>query len=293
MRAPEATRAHGFAGRMRLARDVFRVQAVQPATALWRAHEVAVVRERLRGEGRGLDLGCGDGTLATQLFAHLPAVRWTGLDIDAEDAELARRRGVHATVHVAPGERIPEPDGAFDLAFANSALEHFDELDGTLREVARILRPGGRFAFTVPVPAFRDLLLWRRILEAADARELADRYVAHVDRRLAHRNYLGAREWAERLARHGLRVTAVHPYLGGAAVAAWEALSNATGGVASLLAGGRHPRSVQQSMGLLRAEKPWVGDVAFALLSPLVAWTAWAEPRSTRAGCCYFEAVRE
>src|SRR3546814_7320114 len=67
---------------------------------------------------------CGDGTLSTILLSRTPDIRWTGLDVDREDAGLAGVGGLYERVHIASAAAIPEPDGAFDVVFSNSALEH-------------------------------------------------------------------------------------------------------------------------------------------------------------------------
>ncbi len=278
--------------RLALARRILTSHYVQPATALWRVFEAEVVLANLRGRGRGLDLGCGDGTLARVLVACTPEVRWTGLDVDARDAALARRGGVYDRVHVAPAARIPEPDGAFDLVFSNSALEHMAGLDGVLAEVRRVLRRGGRFVFTVPEPRFRDHLLWPRLLRRLGAVRAAAAYQAHLDRRLGHVNYLSPDEWRARLARHDLNVIRTVPYLSRRVVAWWETLANATGGLAHLATGGRMtPRRIQQAAGVAGSSRPLLGALAFAALLPLLVLTAAeAAPRFT--GCLYVEAER-
>src|SRR5262245_11229405 len=153
--------------RLRLARKVFRVHYTQPATALWRTFESEVVLRNLRGSGRGLDLGCGDGTLASVLFSRCRGVRWTGLDIDPVDAALAAKRGIYDSVIVAPAQAIPARAGAFDIVFSNSALEHMPSLDEVLGEIARVLKPNGRLVFTVPDTAFPAMLGGSRLLEWA------------------------------------------------------------------------------------------------------------------------------
>lgn len=169
-------RPSGLGRRLALFRRILASHYNQPATGIWRVFETEKVLEELRGEGRALDLGCGDGELAQILFAGAPGLRWTGLDIDAADAALARSRGFYEQVHEAPADRIPEPDGAFDLVFSNSALEHMSGLPAVIAEVARVLRSGGRFAFTVPTPSFDELLLWRRALERLQLHGLSERY---------------------------------------------------------------------------------------------------------------------
>ncbi|TMA15947.1 MAG: class I SAM-dependent methyltransferase [Deltaproteobacteria bacterium] len=92
-RMPDST----LRSRFTLSRQILESHYNAPATALWRVFEAEVVLNRLRGQGRGLDLGCGDGELASLILSHT-GMRWTGLEIDEHDVELARLRGVYAEV---------------------------------------------------------------------------------------------------------------------------------------------------------------------------------------------------
>src|SRR5271155_2230473 len=67
------------------------VAPYQPATNFWRAIELPVLASALPKEGRGLDVGCGDGTLTT-ILRQLVGGTWdlTGVDIDAPEIALAK-----------------------------------------------------------------------------------------------------------------------------------------------------------------------------------------------------------
>lgn len=278
--------------RLALAREILTSHYAQPATAIWRLFESEIVREHLQASGRGLDLGCGDGTLALVLLSGVRHVRWTGLDIDPDDARLARQRGVYEIVHTAPASAIPEPAESFDVVFSNSVLEHVEPLDEVLADVRRVLRAGGRLVFTAPSDAFRGELLWPRLLRAAGAGELAERYVAALDRRVAHVNYLSADAWRERLRHHGLEMTVCEPYLSRRVIAVWETVANATGGLAYVVAGGRRtPRSMLRKSGTAGRISRLGGMAAFLVLLPVLIGLG-IESRPARFGCLYIEAAR-
>jgi len=101
-----------------------------------------------------IEYGCGLGQL-TVLLARSGA-RVTAFDISAHSVEMTRKRarlsGVEdrITFAVAAGERLPFEDASFDLAFGKAVLHHLDPESGS-RELARILRPGGRAAFSEPL----------------------------------------------------------------------------------------------------------------------------------------------
>jgi len=103
---------------------------------------------------RVIEYGCGLGKLTVLLAwsgAHVSA-----FDLSEASVEVARRRtemvGVEdrITFQVAAGEELPYADSAFDIAFGKAVLHHLDPVAGA-RELARILAPGGRAAFSEPL----------------------------------------------------------------------------------------------------------------------------------------------
>ncbi len=109
-------------------------------------------------QGRGLDLGCGDGLLTRILLQETGPREVVGVDPDYAEAAQAERLGIYAAVHAVGADKVPEPGGSFDWVFSNSVLEHIDDIDPVLAEVARLLRAGGEFVFTVPGPEFHACL---------------------------------------------------------------------------------------------------------------------------------------
>lgn len=221
----------------------------QPATSWWRAVELAAVLRHGLPAGSGLDLGCGDGKLMRILVqAAQKPTPLVGVDPDPLEASDAQASGVYQRVHVAPGDRVPEPGASFDFVFSNSVLEHIAELDPVIAEVARLLRPGGTFLFTVPGSGFHDCLAGPLL----PGRDRA-RYLEHIDRRCAHVRYWNEAQWREALAAHGLEIVRAVPYLSAAQTRRWETLSRFTAGVLYTLASGRmQPIEIQRALSLRR-----------------------------------------
>ena len=92
-----------------------------------------------------LEVGCGEGELAEQLVRESGAAV-VAIDQSERMVELTRRRGVDA--HVADVQALPFADGAFDAVLAAWMLYHVADLDLGLREIARVLTPGGRLVAT-------------------------------------------------------------------------------------------------------------------------------------------------
>lgn len=278
--------------RLALARRVFDVHWFQPATALFRTFEAEVVRENLRAAGLALDLGCGDGSLAAVLLDAAGPARWFGVDLEAREVAFAAPTGWYRGVAAASAEALPVEDAAFDLAFSNSALEHMRDLNRVLAEAARVVRPGGRFVFTVPSDTFHEALFWPRFLRAVGARDLRRRYLDHLDHRLWHLRYPSAEDWHQALAEHGFAEHRTVPYLSRSACGWWETVSNLTGGLVHLFQRRGHvPRDAQLAVGLRPAPSRLLGGLTFLLMLPIVLWTA-IERSPECTGALYVEAER-
>lgn len=93
-----------------------------------------------------LEIGCGLGTDGAQ-FAKAGA-NYTGIDLTQAAVDLAKRRfelfQLPGTFRVADAERLDFPDNSFDLVYSHGVLHHTPDTAGAIREVHRVLRPGGR-----------------------------------------------------------------------------------------------------------------------------------------------------
>jgi SAM-dependent methyltransferase len=101
-------------------------------------------------DDRVLDLGCGSATLSIAAKQLQPRAGITGLDGDPDILRLARAKAVRAGVELrldeALSHRMPYPDASFDCVLSSLFFHHLDRdhKHATLREIHRVLRPGGR-----------------------------------------------------------------------------------------------------------------------------------------------------
>jgi SAM-dependent methyltransferase len=106
----------------------------------------AVTKSLTLLHGKLLDAGCGKMPYKAYILAGGKVNEYIGLDIESAKAYDANIRPDFTW----NGRVMPFRDGEFDSAFATEVLEHCPEPEVFLREVHRVLKPGGVFFFTVP-----------------------------------------------------------------------------------------------------------------------------------------------
>jgi ubiquinone/menaquinone biosynthesis C-methylase UbiE len=112
--------------------------------------------ERVRpqpGE-RVLDLACGTGAVAREVLKRIsPGGTLVGVDINADmlrvASEVIEAREPLVRWQQGSAESLPLPDASFDVALCQQGLQFFPDKQGALRELRRVLKPGGRLALSV------------------------------------------------------------------------------------------------------------------------------------------------
>lgn len=115
-----------------------------------------------------LDFGCGSGDITRALARNGYAM--TGIDLSPAMIAVARQApdagAIDWAVATPAAVTLPFADAAFDGALASSVFEYHSDCEAQLREIHRVLKPGGVFAFTVPdmnFPGRRAEAKWRAL----------------------------------------------------------------------------------------------------------------------------------
>jgi ubiquinone/menaquinone biosynthesis C-methylase UbiE len=160
---------------------------------VWRDEQAALIEALEVATGhRVLDFGCGPGFLTAELARRVgPSGYACGADINARFVADANRRA-EGTPHLSyvhlDGEGLPFDDASFDRALAKNVLEYVPDLGAALRELNRVLSPGGRVhtidsdwgfvivepwsretterVFAAAAPAYREPLVGRKLASA-------------------------------------------------------------------------------------------------------------------------------
>lgn len=137
----------------RKTKKLVRRRAANPEFQLLEAEVTAV------GARRAADCGSGEGGVVLALAARHPQLQVDGVEVSATNVAIARRlnRYGNAAFHQGLAEEVDRlfAPGTFDLVYSLAVLEHVRDVDGTVAALLRVLRPGGRLCFVVPMHEFR------------------------------------------------------------------------------------------------------------------------------------------
>lgn len=127
---------------------------------------VSLKRLGLRPGERVLDLGCGRGRHLHAVVAAAEDITAIGVDLSLEDLEATREGFVwlpDATgwgVALGDALRLPFADNTFDCVICSEVLEHIIDYEAAIAEIARVIKPGGRLAVSVP-RGWPEAICWR------------------------------------------------------------------------------------------------------------------------------------
>jgi len=134
-------------------------------------HELSLFKQYydLRGASRVLEIGCGRGVGALLILKHFDPAHVEAVDIDPSMIRRAERRispriDGRINFRIDDAQDLSFPDRSMDAVFNFGIIHHLEDWERGIREVARVLMPGGIFYFEEIYPALYAAPILRHIL---------------------------------------------------------------------------------------------------------------------------------
>lgn len=162
-----------------------------PIRAVVQRHHEAAMMERLGGRCEGkkvLEIGCGRGVGTEIIFERFGASEVHAFDLDPKMIELAGRRLTKyppekLRLFVGDAEKIEAADASFDAVFDFGIIHHIPVWQKSVAEVARVLKPGGRFYFEEVTVQALNSWFYRTFLEhPTENRFTVEQFVAELEK---------------------------------------------------------------------------------------------------------------
>lgn len=154
--------------------------------------------KNLPSGARVLEVGTGAGQFTRALKKIRPELHVYGCDISREAIEYAVKTEDGVVYALSTPEKLPYDQNFFDAVLIFDVLEHVEDVDGTLQEIYRVLKPQGLLYCFVPCEG-DWLSLWHLLEKLHLKRNLTQRYAGHI-------NYFSRRELRNQLHKHHLEL---------------------------------------------------------------------------------------
>lgn len=206
--------------------DQFTKVYPHPSAVLFRAIELRTIHKNTRNidfSHPSLDLGCGDGKIASILFDD----KFTyGVDNgEAKDVQEAIDNNLYDKVFLESAEKMSLPDNSVNFVFSNCVIEHIPNNEAVLSEVARILRPGGVFVFTVPSHNYTNFLYLSSKLASWGLGFLSKFYKYRRNKMLNQFHCHSKDDWNDKLNKHKLQIKKYQYYVSRESLMLWDRMA--------------------------------------------------------------------
>jgi len=167
--------------------------------ALWRSVEAKHL-SRVSLKRPILDIGCGFGEFA-EVYAESPIDM--GVDNCSRDLAVAAKTNKYKNLTLADAADLPFADNYFGSIFSISTLEHIENVDGSLKEAFRVLKPNGIFFLTLETNEVDEATFYRPLLKKYGMTRFSN-YLSYRYNKLFHRkNLLTKVQWRKKVERYG------------------------------------------------------------------------------------------
>jgi len=154
--------------------------------------------------GRILDFGCGDGFFSKLIIGK--NIIKVGLDLfNNKQVEEAKKVRIYKRITLYDGKTIPYPSNSFDTVISNCVLEHIPNLEFSLKEIYRVLKPEGNFLTSVMTDQWENNLFGSKIFEK--------KYSNYMLKIQVHNNLLSNKQWQIYFKKSGFKTQSIDGYL--------------------------------------------------------------------------------
>ncbi|MGB9883270.1 MAG: class I SAM-dependent methyltransferase [Microgenomates group bacterium] len=151
-----------------------------------------------------LDFGCGDGFFAQLTFGKNKIN--IGLDlIGNQRVKEAQKKKIYKKITLYDGKIIPYKNNSFKTVISNCVLEHIPNLDLSLKEIYKILKPNGHFLTTVMTNNWEKYLFGKKIF--------GKKYLDWFRKKQEHFNLLSLNQWSNKFKKTGFKIEKVYGYI--------------------------------------------------------------------------------
>lgn len=186
--------------------------------SFWISMECEQYARRLH-PGPMLDVGCGDGLFALTVFGKsLDA----GIDLDEKEVARAVQRRAYKKTVCGSVNKMPFPSKSFKTVISNCVLEHVPDIDGALKEISRVLKPGGRLMITVPSECYNTHSLFGGLCRVLGLGSIEKKYIDGLNTVFKHFHVDDAKTWEGRFKKAGLKLVEAEYFVSIKAFHAYE-----------------------------------------------------------------------
>ncbi len=186
--------------------------------ALWRSVEAQELAQH-KLKQPVLDIGCGFGEFGGVFF---PSQVEVGLDIDEAEILVAAASGKYKKTVAADARKLPFKDNYFRTVISISTLEHIPNNSKVFKETYRVLKPGGKFIYTVPTQKFFEGLLVVKFLNLLGLKELSFLYYRLLNKAFKHVFIPTEKIWLSLAKKVGFKIEKVQGTISPVVLTIWE-----------------------------------------------------------------------
>lgn len=150
-----------------------------------------------------LDFGCGDGFFANTVFEKNKIN--VGLDVKNARTEKITDKNIYNRVVFYDGEKIPFRSNHFKTVVSNCVLEHVLDINIAIKEIFRVIKPGGYFLTTVMTNKWNNYQFGEKIFGQI--------YIDYMQKKQVHHNLFSYQKWTEKFKQAGFKIILTRGYL--------------------------------------------------------------------------------